>query len=104
MLLNEAFALRRYRLPAQGCQMVYIQNKNPTLGKFWRALDWKMLIYFMAISTILRTLGIFYDHLVHFVFIWYNFSGFDIVYQEKSGNPVMRPYILCEKSRKMWPD
>jgi hypothetical protein len=27
------------------------------------------------------------DHLVHFVFIWYIFSGFDIMYKEKSGNP-----------------
>jgi hypothetical protein len=33
----------------QGCQMVYFQAKNPYLGKFWRALDWKMSIYFMAI-------------------------------------------------------
>jgi hypothetical protein len=30
---------------------------------------------------------IFYDHLVHFVLIWYIFSGFGITYQEKSGNP-----------------
>jgi hypothetical protein len=33
----------------QGCQMVCFQTKNPNLGKFWRALDWKMLVYFMAI-------------------------------------------------------
>jgi hypothetical protein len=33
----------------QGCQMVSFQTKNPNLGKFWRTLDWKMLIYFMAI-------------------------------------------------------
>jgi hypothetical protein len=26
--------------------------KIPILGKFWRALDWKMLIYFMAIWNI----------------------------------------------------
>jgi hypothetical protein len=25
--------------------MVYFQTKNPNLGKFWTALDWKMLIY-----------------------------------------------------------
>jgi hypothetical protein len=41
----------------------------------------------MAIWNILRTFGIFYDHLVHFVFIWYIFSGFGIMYREKSGNP-----------------
>jgi hypothetical protein len=33
----------------QGCQMVYFQTKNPNLGTFWRALEWKMLVYFMAI-------------------------------------------------------
>jgi hypothetical protein len=41
----------------------------------------------MAIWNILRTLGTVYDYLVHFVFIWYIFSGFGIMYQEKSGNP-----------------
>jgi hypothetical protein len=34
---------------SQICQMVYFQNKNPNLGKFVSALDWKMLVYFMAI-------------------------------------------------------
>jgi hypothetical protein len=36
----------------QGCQMVYFQAKNPNLGKFWRALDWKMFTYLMAIRNI----------------------------------------------------
>jgi hypothetical protein len=36
-------------------------------------IDWKMLIYFMAIWNILWPFVIFYDHLVHFVFIWYIF-------------------------------
>jgi hypothetical protein len=40
-------------LPPQGCQMVCFQTKNPNLGKFWRALEWKMLKYFMAIWNIL---------------------------------------------------
>jgi hypothetical protein len=35
----------------------------------------------------IQTFGIFYDHLVHYVFIWYTFSNFGIMYQEKSGNP-----------------
>jgi hypothetical protein len=64
----------------QGCQLVYFQIKNPNLGKFWRALDWKMfgmLKYFRAIWNILRPFGIFYDHS----------SGFGILLQEKSGNP-----------------
>jgi hypothetical protein len=34
-----------------------------------------------------QTFGIFYDHLVHLVLIWYIFSGFGIMHQEKSGNP-----------------
>jgi hypothetical protein len=55
--------------------MVSFQTKNPNLDKFWRALDWKILIYFMDIWNILQTFGIYYDHLVHFVFIWYIFSG-----------------------------
>jgi hypothetical protein len=50
--------------------MVYFQTKNANLGKFLRALDWKLLIYFKAIWNILRTFGIFYHNLVNFVFIW----------------------------------
>jgi hypothetical protein len=56
-------SLRVKKTHFQGCP-------NPSLGKFWRALDWKMLIYFMAIWNILQTFGIFYDHLVYFEFIW----------------------------------
>jgi hypothetical protein len=65
----------------QGCQMVYFQTKNPNSGKFWGALDCKLLIYCMAIWNILRTFGIFYDHLVQFVFIWYISSCFCILHQ-----------------------
>jgi hypothetical protein len=28
----------------QGCQMVYFQTKNPNLGKFCIALEWKMMV------------------------------------------------------------
>jgi hypothetical protein len=41
----------------------------------------------MAVWNIVRTLGIFYDHLARFMFIWYIFSRFGIMCQEKSGNP-----------------
>jgi hypothetical protein len=49
--------------------MVSFQIQNSNLGKFWPQMGkcWK---YFRAIWNILR---IFYDHLVHFVFIWYIF-------------------------------
>jgi hypothetical protein len=39
--------------------MVYFQTENPNLGKFWRALEWKMLIH------------IIYVHLEYFTAIWY---------------------------------
>jgi hypothetical protein len=77
----------------QGCQKDYFQTKSPNLVKFWRASDWKMLIYFTAIWNILRTFGIFYGHLIHFVLIWYIFPHFGTMYQEKSGNPGERTII-----------
>jgi hypothetical protein len=56
--------------PEQGCQMVYFQAKN-TLGKFWRAIECKVLVNFMAIWNILRSFGIFYVHLsIHVEIIW----------------------------------
>jgi hypothetical protein len=64
----------------QGCQMVCFRAKNHNLGKFWRALDWKKFIYFMTIWNILWPFSTFCIRLVHF-------SGFGIVYREKSGNP-----------------
>jgi hypothetical protein len=39
------------------------------LGKFWRALDWKVLIYFMAVWNI-------YRHLGYFMTIWYILCSF----------------------------
>jgi hypothetical protein len=41
---------------SQGCQMVYFQTKNPSLGIFWRAL--------------VRKIFVFYDHLQYFMAIW----------------------------------
>jgi hypothetical protein len=72
----------------QGCQMVCFQTKNPNLGKFWSVLQWKMLVYLMSIWSILRPLELFYGHLVYFVIIWYIFSRFGMLCQEKCGNPV----------------
>jgi hypothetical protein len=76
--------------------MVYSQTRNSNLGKFWRALDYNMLIYFRAVLNILQTLGIFYDDLVHFVFIRYIISGFGTMHQETSGNPVS----VCRRIKK----
>jgi hypothetical protein len=38
----------------QGCQMVCFQTIDPNLGKFWRILQWKMLVYFIDPWSILR--------------------------------------------------
>jgi hypothetical protein len=43
----------------QGCQMFLFKEKNLNLGNFWRALDWKMLIYFKTIWYILCSFGTF---------------------------------------------
>jgi hypothetical protein len=50
------------------------------LGKFWLALEWKTLGYFMIIWGISRPFVIFYGHLVFF-------RRFGLLSQEKSGNP-----------------
>jgi hypothetical protein len=55
----------------------YFQTKNLKLGTFLRVLRWKMLVYFLDIWSILRTLDIFwtfdlfYGHLEYFMDIWY---------------------------------
>jgi hypothetical protein len=35
--------------------------------------------------------GLFYSHLVFFEDLWYIFSRFGVLYQEKSGNPGSLP-------------
>jgi hypothetical protein len=65
----------------------FFQTKNPNLGKLRRVLQWKILVYFITIRSILRPLEIFYAHLVNFGEIWYIFPRFGILDQEKSGNP-----------------
>jgi hypothetical protein len=74
----------------QGCQMVYFQTKSPNLGKFWRELQLKMLVYFMDIWSILRPFGIFHSHLVKFVLILYTFPRFGIhIVPRKIWQPLM---------------
>jgi hypothetical protein len=46
-----------------------------------------MLIYFTAIWNILRPFGIFYEHLVPFVFILVHFVPVLVLITKKSGNP-----------------
>jgi hypothetical protein len=49
-----------------------------------------MLVYFVATWSNLRPLGIFCVHLVYFMVIWYIFPRFGMLYQEKSGNLVLK--------------
>jgi hypothetical protein len=71
----------------QGCQRVCFQTN---LGKFWRAFDWKVFIYFMAICNVSRTLGIFYD----LGFIWYIFSVL------VSCTKINLATLVCERCRR----
>jgi hypothetical protein len=82
----------------RGCQMAYFQTKNPNLGKFWRVLQSKMQVYFMAIWSILRPFGIFGDHLVPFLFIWYIISAFGTLF------PLLVHYFCFwyNVPRKIW--
>jgi hypothetical protein len=61
--------------------------KNPNLGQFLRLLQWKRLVYFMAIRSILGTFGRGNCHSVYLLVIWYIFPRFGKYYREKSGNP-----------------
>jgi hypothetical protein len=62
----------------QGCQMVYFQTQIPILGKFWRVLKWKVLVYFMTLGFFLRPFGIFYGHLVYIGLVWCILWSFSI--------------------------
>jgi hypothetical protein len=87
----------------QGCQMVCFQTKNLYLGRFWRALKWKMLVYFMVIWNNLRpfgiflwTFGTFYGQLVYF-------CPFGYIVSRKIWQPWVRSHCAartCEASPK----
>jgi hypothetical protein len=72
--------------------MVCFQTKNPKLHKFWRALELKLLEYFIVIWNILQSFGIpigtyCCGNLVYF-------PRFGILCQEKSGNPARSKEIF----------
>jgi hypothetical protein len=69
--------------PKQGCQMVYFQTKNPTLSKFWKALEWKRLVFSMPNISQLVNLWPFGNLAANLV----HFTPFGILCQEKYGNP-----------------
>jgi hypothetical protein len=73
-----------YVLPIynQGCQMVCFQTKNSNLGKFLRALDWKMFIYFMATWNLGNVMAIWY-----ILYSFGTFFRFEYHVPKKSGSP-----------------
>jgi hypothetical protein len=68
--------------------MVYFHTKNPDFGRFWRALKWKILVYFMTFWNILRPfIIIFAVWCMLFVFIGYIFSRFGVFGPRKIWQP-----------------
>jgi hypothetical protein len=82
--LNTVFV--RFLMCTRVARWFIFKPKIPISGKFWMVLKWKVLVYFMALRFVLRPFGIFFDHLVYFGFVWYIFSRFGILCEEKSGN------------------
>jgi hypothetical protein len=76
--------------------MVYFKTKNPNLGKLWRVLQLKLLVYFMSTWYILLPLDIFYGRLVYFIVIWLHFFLFWYVVARIIWQP-------CRKRRFLWP-
>jgi hypothetical protein len=60
--------------------MEYIENNNSNLGVFWRALEWKMLVYFLPFETV-------YGHLIYFMDLY--------IHGTICGNLVFLPVLVC---------
>jgi hypothetical protein len=58
--------------------MADFQTTNPNLGKFWRALELKMLVYFMTIWNIITAIWYILWSFGNFVVIC--FFALDLVY------------------------
>jgi hypothetical protein len=64
-----------------------LKPKIPIWVKFWSVLQSKILANFMAIWSTLLPFRKFYGNLVYFVVILLYFTSFNMLCQEKSGNP-----------------
>jgi hypothetical protein len=75
-------------LGARVARWFVFKPKIPILFIFWRALDWKKLVYFVVIWNNLQSIGIcILWPFGNVAIIWYIFPHFGTVCQEKSGNP-----------------
>jgi hypothetical protein len=81
--------------------MVYFQTKNTNLGKFWKVLQWKMLVYFMAILVFLRPTVVFHGHLYAFVDIWYIFPNLVFCAKKNLATLVKRKKQLDGRRRRV---
>jgi phosphatidylglycerophosphate synthase len=66
---------------------IYFQTKKTNFGKFWKAMQWKMLVLKVPFCLL-------YGQMVNCLAIWYIlwsfgifFPRFGMLYREKSGNP-----------------
>jgi hypothetical protein len=82
--------------------MVFFQTKNPNLGKFLRVLQWKMLVDFMAVRSILRPFGVFCGHMNYFMFIWYTFFSFWYFVPRKIWQPCLRSRVTSASVVKIY--
>jgi hypothetical protein len=65
--IKSAEELSLHRITSkQCCQMEYFQNKNPNLGKFWKALQWKMFVFLGPFFSFFRPNGVH----TYFTAVW----------------------------------
>jgi hypothetical protein len=85
------FPLVKKLLSSRVARWFVFKPRNRNLGKFCRALDWKMLVYFKIIWNILRSFGIFYGPFCNVVVIWYiYFPSFWYIVSRKIWQPCFR--------------
>jgi hypothetical protein len=74
------------------------------LGIFWKALEWKMSVYFTAVWYHFWPFGIMHGRLVQFVSSWYTFPVLVCLDQEKTGNPDPNHLFLSFTFKPTWHD
>jgi hypothetical protein len=78
------------RVQSRAARWFSFKPKIPIWVKSWRALDRKMLSYFMTIKNVLLPFGITFGRLVLSVVIWYIFSRFGMFGPRKIWQPWSR--------------
>jgi hypothetical protein len=78
-------------------RMVFLHTQNPKFGTFWKALEWKRLVYLGIFMSVWYMY--FIHHLAYFVVIWYIFPIWylHMLYQEIPGNPLI---CMCTRNNK----